>query len=454
MFEFLPVPPEEHGISLEVVGDFERRLEERQVRMHGYLMLSGGRLIAERYWPPYGLDVNHRMYSVTKSFTALAIGLLAGEGRIALTDPVCKYFPDKLPPAGPHPWCAETTVEDMLTMRTCHGSTTYKRYEGDWVESFFRVEPADHIPGTVFAYDTSSSHVLAALTERMTGMTMLDYLRKNALNEMGFSKGAYILPDPYGVSQGGTGLMCTLRDVARTAYLCLHGGVFDGRALLPREFMGRALQNHVPTDLQSSMDEQFGYGYFFWMARKRGFVMYGMGGQLALCFPEADFCLATMADTIGDPAGLQKIYDSFYETIWPCLNISDAPVEPVKPEPPAAFSGRYVFYDNPMGWKWAEIDPRRRELRFETPEGPAALGYGKGAYQTGRMFPGTSYPCECEGEWKRGHFLLRCFVTGEEQGHVFMDFAPKDMRLGVRVTATGEPFFRYFRGFASAYKVE
>lgn len=62
-------------------------------------------------------------------------------------------------------------------MRTCYESTTFKRYDGDWVESFFRVTP-DHVPGTVFNYDTSASHVLAALVEKLTGMDMLDYLRK------------------------------------------------------------------------------------------------------------------------------------------------------------------------------------------------------------------------------------------------------------------------------------
>ena len=449
MLKFALCPPETRGIPSEAVAAFERRLTERRVRMHGYLMLSGGELIAERYWLPYGPDVNHRMYSVTKSFTALAAGLLAGEGRIGLADPICEYFPDKLPPGGPHPWCAGMTVEDMLTMRTCHGSTTYKRYDGDWVESFFRVTP-DHIPGTVFAYDTSASHVLAALTERLTGMEMLDYLRKNALDALGFSERAYILKDPYGVSQGGSGLMCTLRDVARAAYLCLHGGRFEGRTLLPEAFVRRATANLVPTRLQSAEDERYGYGYFFWMPRKPGFVMYGMGGQLAVCFPEADFCLATMADTIGDPAALRLLYDSFYETVWPCLGLSGkAPAEGAASPPPP--SGHFTFYENEPGWRWAELDTERRELRFETADGPAALRYGEDGYCGGQTFPGTAYPCECLGEHRDGHLFLHCYVTGEEQGHVSMDFAQKETGLGVRMSATGEPFFRRYRGFASAF---
>lgn len=447
MLDFTPLPPEDRGIPARAVADFERRLTESRVRMHGFLMLSGGRPIAERYWPPFGADTNHRMYSVTKSFTALAVGLLIGEGRIALTDRICKYFPDKLPPNGAHPWLWETTVEDMLTMRTCHGATTYKTYGGDWVESFFRVPP-DHIPGTIFAYDTSSSHVLAALTERLTGMDMLDYLRRGALGELGFSQNSFILKDPYGVSQGGTGLMCTLRDAARAAYLCLHAGQYGGRQLIPRDFMLRALSNHVPTDLQPSLDEQFGYGYFFWMPRKPGFVMYGMGGQLALCFPEADFCLVTMADTIGYPEGLRLIYDSFYASVWPYIATAPAPAE--RAPGPALLRGRYTFYPNDMGWKWLEADTERGELRFETAGGAFTLGFGDGVFVQNPAFPGTPYPCECAGESKAGHLILRSYVTGQEQGHMCMDLGPKDTRLGVRLVSTGEPFFSRFRGFLSA----
>lgn len=443
MFDFAPCSPEDRGIPGRAVEDFERKLAERRVRMHGYLMLSGGRLIAERYWPPFDKDSLHRMYSVTKSFTALAVGLLVRDGLVSVDDLICDYFPDKLPAGGPHPWCGEMTVGDMLTMRTCHSSTTYKRYGGDWVKSFFRVEP-DHVPGTVFAYDTSAPHVLAALTERLTGMPMLDYLRREALEAVGFGSGAYILRDPSGVSQGGTGLMCTLRDVAGAAFLCLRGGEIDGRRILPAGYMGRAVSDLVPTDLQPPADERNGYGYFFWQARRPGYVMYGMGGQLALCVPEADMCLVTMADTLGDPAGVQSIYDSFYDTVWPWLGVPDRETEQASGGDVP--SGRYIFYPNGMGWQWIDIDPDRREVTVRLPEMTARFGPEYG------VFPGTDYPCMCETAAGPGHLIMKVFVTGEEQGHLGLDLAARGGRLGVRAVNTGEPFFSGLRGFASAVR--
>jgi CubicO group peptidase (beta-lactamase class C family) len=78
------------------------------------------------------------MFSISKSFTSIAIGLLADEGRLSLEDPVIKYFPEKLPDKDSiHPWVAQMTIKDMLMMRTCHASTTYKLdMSSDWVASF------------------------------------------------------------------------------------------------------------------------------------------------------------------------------------------------------------------------------------------------------------------------------------------------------------------------------
>ena len=135
------------------VRSMEQRMESLRLNMHGYQILYRGELIGEHYWESFHRDSLHRMYSITKSFTSLATGLLAAEGKIGLDDRICTYFPEKLPEGGAHPWCEEMTIRDLLTMRTCYESTTFKRYDGDWVESFFRVTP-DHVPGTVFNYDT------------------------------------------------------------------------------------------------------------------------------------------------------------------------------------------------------------------------------------------------------------------------------------------------------------
>lgn len=465
--------PEDKGIPQSAVDELERLFVSRNVRVYGYMLLSGDSILTEKYFQGYDKDSLHRMYSIAKTFVALAVGLLEKNGLVCLDDKICDYFPEKLGAGGAHPWCAELTIRDMLSMRTCHGDTTYKNYPGgDWTESFFRVEP-DHIPGTVFSYDTSSSHVLGALVEKLTGKKLLDYMRQEFLDELGFSKAAYLMEDPVGVSQGGSGIMCTLRDVAVVASLCSRGGMLDGKQLLSESFLREALKKQVPTDIQPKLDEQFGYGYFIWMPREEGFTFFGMGGQLAVCFPKYDLCYLTMADTLGFPAGLQILHDCFYQTIWPYLaelspetgEMAVCPTDGIdisERENYAREEARirewtqgqtFTFYPNKMGWEKIVFDWEAGILKLTLPEGEFSFTFGEHEYRS-QQFLDTGYACQCTGYWKMGHFILKCFVTGEELGNVQMDFAWKDNRFSVRVVSTPDPFqnglHKRFKGFASA----
>ena len=68
------------------VRNMEQRMESLRLNMHGYQILYRGELIGERYWEPFHRDSLHRMYSITKSFTSLATGLLAAEGKCTHND--------------------------------------------------------------------------------------------------------------------------------------------------------------------------------------------------------------------------------------------------------------------------------------------------------------------------------------------------------------------------------
>ena len=119
------------------------------------------------------------------------------------------HFAEKLPLGGPSPELARLTIRDMLRMATPYNGTTYKRRPTkDWVGSFFTAR-TDHEPGSFFCYDTSSSHTLCALVEKRMGRPLLDVLRREALDAIGFSEQSYCIRDPMGISQGGSGLMAT-----------------------------------------------------------------------------------------------------------------------------------------------------------------------------------------------------------------------------------------------------
>lgn len=323
--------PEAAGISASCIIDALREINIREVSMHSFLLCKDDCLVAEGYYAPVKKNDLHRMFSVTKSFTSIAIGLLQEEGRLSLDDSIVKFFPEYVPNTSEaHQWLLATTIRDMLSMRSCHASTTYDKFSSktDWVKSFFTVAPT-HKPGTVFHYDTSSSHTLCALVEKLTGMKMLDYLRNKVLNEIGFSKEAYCLTDGFGVSMGGSGLMATSRDFMLFALLILNNGKLNGKQYISADYIKESTSFQTATCVTGPVpSESQGYGLQFWIGEHNSIVCYGMGGQLAILLPEYNTAIVTTADTQGYQGGNQVIYDAIFRHILPELEKKKAPWTP------------------------------------------------------------------------------------------------------------------------------
>lgn len=314
---FESVNPKSVGIRDEWLIRFLSRLEQQGIPMHSAIIMKNNKICLEAYYHPFEKDSLHRMFSVTKSMVAMAVGLLAEEGKLSLSDHIIDYFPEKQPQQGAFPYTAMLTIKDMLEMKTCHTKTTYKSAgTTDWVGSFFTTPPS-HVPGTSFAYDTSSTHVLGALVEKLSGMKLLDYMRSKCLDDLGFSKASYILTDPCGVSLGGSGLCATSRDLLILMMLVAGNGNVNGIQYIPHNFMQDARKKHSDTTAnQGTLEEIQGYGYQIWLTRHGGNVLFGMGGQLALYIPDQDIYMITTADTQGRQGGVQYIYDAFFEEIY------------------------------------------------------------------------------------------------------------------------------------------
>ena len=320
---FTRISPEKIGVSSTHITNFVKRLHSHHIPMHSFLMLRHDFLFAEAYYAPYTSSSLHRMFSISKSLTALAIGFLTDEGKIHLDDPIVTYFPEYTHP-DTHPWIMNMTIRHMLMMKTCHASTTYKLDQStNWVASFFTVLPT-HPSGTIFHYDTSSAHVLCALIEKLTHMKMLDYI-KQKLAVLHLSPASYMLTDPFGTSLGGSGLVATPMDLLKIGYFLLKKGNIEGQQLLNASYIQEATSHLCDTcAVASILEESYGYGYQIWRNRC-GFTCYGMGGQLIIILPTYDLVVVTTADTQDIPGGNQVIYDTLFEEI--IVHLEDKPLD-------------------------------------------------------------------------------------------------------------------------------
>ena len=159
--------------------------------------------MAEGWWAPYAADVPHVMYSLSKSFTSTAVGLVVNEGKLSLDDEVWKFFPEDAP-AEPAPNLKAMRVRDLLIMSTGHQTEPARNPDEVWTRVFL-AHPVPHKPGTHFLYDSAGTYMLSAIVQKVTGMTVLDYLRPRLFDPLGIEHPTWET-SPQGISAGATGL--------------------------------------------------------------------------------------------------------------------------------------------------------------------------------------------------------------------------------------------------------
>jgi CubicO group peptidase (beta-lactamase class C family) len=321
MAEKNPFPtttPESIGIPSEAAALFLQKLHEADLCMHSVLMLRHGKLAVEAYWKPFDKTSMHRMYSTSKSFVSVAIGILIGEGKLRLDDRAASFFPDKVS-AELHPWILQTTVRDLLMMATPHDVNTYGENDPDWVDTFFRTPPS-HLPGKIFSYNTSATVMLLVIVRQITGMEFLEYLRPRLLDPLGMSDNIWCVETPCGHEWGGSGVICTSRDLMKFALVCMNRGKIADSQLIPEDYITAATSRQIDNYVENSdAESQFGYGYQFWCTRHNGFACRGMGSQFAICLPEQDFILVTTADTQAVSTDSSQIFRLLWSEIYPHL---------------------------------------------------------------------------------------------------------------------------------------
>src|SRR2546421_7746250 len=171
--------PEEVGISPAGILAFVASVEQKVGGLHSFMLLRHGRVAAEAWWTPYAPRHPHMLFSLSKSFTSTGVGLAVADGRLTVDAPVTSFFPDDLPSAiGEN--LAAMRVRHLLTMSTGHdkdatGPTTHGP-DGNWVKGFLSL-PVEHPPGTHFVYNSAATYMLSAIVQKVTGVTVLEYLR-------------------------------------------------------------------------------------------------------------------------------------------------------------------------------------------------------------------------------------------------------------------------------------
>lgn len=307
--------PESQGVSSAQVRAFVEAADQSIRDMHSFMLVRHGHVVAECWWHPQAAEKPHILWSLSKSFTSTAVGLAVAEGKLSIDDKVLSFFPEDVPPE-PSPHLRAMTVRHLLTMSTGHAAEPWWQGEEVWTKRFL-AEPVPHEPGTHFRYNTPATYMLSAIVQKVTGETVVDYLTPRLFEPLGIQKPTWD-QSPQGISIGGYGLYLRTEDIAKFGQLYLQQGKWQGKQLIPGEWIAQATTKQIDNDKAPSAgnpDWRQGYGFQFWQCRHGAYRGDGKDGQFCIVLPEQDAVIAITAKT----GNMQRQLDLVWEHLLPAF---------------------------------------------------------------------------------------------------------------------------------------
>ncbi|WP_438431614.1 serine hydrolase domain-containing protein [Gorillibacterium sp. sgz500922] len=275
-----------------LLDDLVASVRRQQLQVRNVVVRQGGDVIGKH---DFEEEQPALLYSVSKTFTSMAVGIAIGEGAFRLDSRLTEFFPEAAQLAARDEHVAALTVHDLLCMGSGHAECPVTK--ADWsegrswdIERLFFGEPFVYAPGTRFTYDNSATYLLSKLIGLTTGVPLDEYLDPRVFRKLGIPKPRWDTC-PKGVPQGFSGLHLTAEHLSRFGQLILDQGRWKGEALIPSGYIEQATSVRIAT---SDFDPPFatddhhqGYGYQVWMNAYPGSCrMDGLYGQYVVLLPD------------------------------------------------------------------------------------------------------------------------------------------------------------------------
>ncbi|HET6862520.1 MAG TPA: serine hydrolase [Pyrinomonadaceae bacterium] len=364
--------PEQQGISSSDLLAFVEAADKEIDAMNSLMIVRHGHVIAEGWWGPYDRDTPHILYSLSKSFTSTAVGLAISEGKLSLDDQVLKFFPEDAP-ADPSANLRAMRVRDLLRMSSGNQTEALIRAvdSGSGTDSWtkiFLAHPVPFKPGTHFLYNSPASYMLSAIVQKVTGMTVLEYLRPRLFDPLGFKDPRWI-SSPQGITAGAYGLSARTEELASFGVLYLQKGMWNGKQLIPAAWVEQATSMQTSNGSAPTSDWDQGYGYQFWRSRHHSFRGDGAFGQYCMVIPELDTVVA-MTSGVRD---MQKVMNLVWDKLLPAMKDGRLPENATtRKQLESRLAGLTVKFPNGLSssrsalsisGKWFELPENERGLK-------------------------------------------------------------------------------------------
>jgi CubicO group peptidase (beta-lactamase class C family) len=310
------------GTPLVLPKGMEDFLDARRVT--SLVVLKDGAVVHESYRLGTGAEDLRIGWSLSKSFLSALAGIVHAEGAItSLDDPVTRYAPQ-----------LKTGAYDGATVRHVLNMATGVTFDEDYLDYHSDINRMGRVlalgrlmddfaadlnetfatPGTDWQYVSIDTHVLGMVIRGATGRSIPELMAEKIIAPLGFEVPPYYLTDGAGVAFVLGGLNLTTRDLARFGQMIVQGGEWNGRQIVPRDWVIASTTASAPTAAG-----EYGYGYQWWMpqdGRPREYMGRGIYGQYLYINEEANVVIAlTAADPDFRDGTIQREHIKYFRRI-------------------------------------------------------------------------------------------------------------------------------------------
>ncbi|MCL1936481.1 MAG: beta-lactamase family protein [Defluviitaleaceae bacterium] len=295
-----------------MLTDFRLSVLEKNLGVYGVTVVKSGKIIARHdFRVPDAVHV----FSVSKTFTSMSIGILYGNKLINLDDKVLDFFPEykEIATEGSE----DITVRNLLHMSSGHmttGIVTTRKDNNnkiDYAEDFFKT-PMLESAGKEFTYENSCTYMLSRIVNKITGKNLLDFMIPKFFGPLGIDYPIWS-NCPMGYTIGAFGLHLTTEEISRLGVLMLNGGVYNEKQIVPKDYIEKSI-NDTREARWSDPEGSFGYGYQLWRNSIDGsYRADGKYGQYCIIFTDRDAVVSVTSHFEGNQNDiLRAVYKDIY----------------------------------------------------------------------------------------------------------------------------------------------
>jgi CubicO group peptidase (beta-lactamase class C family) len=238
-----------------------------QPDLRSMLIVKDNQLIAEAYFNGTSSDAKLHLRSVTKTVTAMLIGIAIEQGLlVGAEQKIGEFFTEDFPNLSADK--RGITIADLLTMSSgfLWDEGTYLQWEGSADPIAYLVErELSETPGSQFHYNSAAVHLLAVILDKVTHGELDSFAEENLFTPLDIVDFRWDkLRD--GRVNGGAGLQLMPIDTAKLALMLLNNGRYNNNQIVPEQWVqtAKAQQVAFPNGNPFGAMNFTGYGYLWW----------------------------------------------------------------------------------------------------------------------------------------------------------------------------------------------